>query len=243
MADKPRPPTSPVPRSRRRPRWSVIAGASPRGSACSIVAAVPGPDAVADPRLAAPQRRPRRGRSGGTSTLDNFRGRADGETTCRPDAQLADPAPAGRRSLTVVARRSPAYPLSRYHLRFRRPFLLHDRCSRPACRSPRSWCRSTRLFVQFNLIDSIPARCCSWPRLVCRSRIWMMKNFMDGVPVSLEEAAWTDGAGWVQALRRIVLPLMAPGVAVVSIFMFVVPVGQLLRPVHPALTRTSSRRR
>ena len=74
--------------------------------------------------------------------------------------------------------------------------------------------------------------------------IWLMKNFMDGVPVSLEEAAWTDGAGWLQSLWRIVLPLMGPGLTVVAIFTFVLHVGQLLRPVHPAAQpRRSSRRR
>ncbi|CAM5421043.1 Sugar ABC transporter permease OS=Streptomyces canus OX=58343 GN=AQJ46_46120 PE=3 SV=1 [Streptomyces canus] len=41
--------------------------------------------------------------------------------------------------------------------------------------------------------------------------IWLMKNFMDGVPKELEEAAWTDGAGSLQSLTRIVLPLMGPG--------------------------------
>jgi multiple sugar transport system permease protein len=58
----------------------------------------------------------------------------------------------------------------------------------------------------------------------------MMKNFMDGVPLSLEEAAWTDGAGWFQGLRHIVLPLMAPGVAVVSIFVFVTQWGDFFIP-------------
>ena len=30
--------------------------------------------------------------------------------------------------------------------------------------------------------------------------IWLMKNFMDGVPMALEEAAWTDGASSLQTL-------------------------------------------
>lgn len=43
---------------------------------------------------------------------------------------------------------------------------------------------------------------------------------MDGVPVSLEEAAWVDGASAWKALLRVVLPLMLPGVTVVFIFTF-----------------------
>ncbi|WP_246868941.1 ABC transporter permease subunit [Saccharopolyspora sp. ASAGF58] len=42
----------------------------------------------------------------------------------------------------------------------------------------------------------------------------MTKNFMDGVPISLEEAAWVDGASAMQALRSVVLPLIVPGMAV-----------------------------
>ncbi|MEV0561811.1 carbohydrate ABC transporter permease [Dactylosporangium sp. NPDC050588] len=60
--------------------------------------------------------------------------------------------------------------------------------------------------------------------------VWMMKNFMDSVPVSLEEAAWTDGAGWLQSLRRIVLPLMVPGLTVVLIFTFVLQWGNFFVP-------------
>jgi multiple sugar transport system permease protein len=59
---------------------------------------------------------------------------------------------------------------------------------------------------------------------------WMMKNFMDGVPISLEEAAWTDGAGWFQSLHRIVLPLMVPGLTVVFIFTFVLQWGNFFVP-------------
>ena len=98
-------------------------------------------------------------------------------------------------------------------------------CSRPACRSPPSWCRSTRCSPTSTSLTRSPATIFFMSATSLPFAIWMMKNFMDGVPVSLEEAAWTDGAGWFQALRRIVLPLMAPGIAVVSIFVFVHAMG------------------
>jgi multiple sugar transport system permease protein len=60
--------------------------------------------------------------------------------------------------------------------------------------------------------------------------IWLMKNFMDGVPVQLEEAAWTDGATNMQALRLVILPLMWPGIAVVAIFTFVGMWGNFFVP-------------
>ena len=50
--------------------------------------------------------------------------------------------------------------------------------------------------------------------------IWLMKNFMDGVPVELEEAAWVDGATTMQSIRKVVAPLMFPGICVVFIYTF-----------------------
>jgi len=57
-----------------------------------------------------------------------------------------------------------------------------------------------------------------------------MKNFMDSVPVSLEEAAWIDGASMMTALTRIVIPLMRPGIAVVFIFVFIQAWGNFFVP-------------
>lgn len=51
--------------------------------------------------------------------------------------------------------------------------------------------------------------------------VWLMKSFIDEVPVEIEEAARTDGAGSWTILRRIVLPLVRPGLIVTSMFAFV----------------------
>ncbi len=50
--------------------------------------------------------------------------------------------------------------------------------------------------------------------------IWMMKNFMDSVPISLEEAAWIDGCSRFQGIFKVILPLMLPGVCTVGIYTF-----------------------
>jgi multiple sugar transport system permease protein len=48
--------------------------------------------------------------------------------------------------------------------------------------------------------------------------IWMMRGFLMDIPIELEEAALIDGASRVQALRMVVLPLAAPGLAATAIF-------------------------
>ena len=51
--------------------------------------------------------------------------------------------------------------------------------------------------------------------------VWMMRNFFDGVPRALEEAAWIDGCGVWSGFRRIALPLATPGLAATSVLCFV----------------------
>jgi multiple sugar transport system permease protein len=50
--------------------------------------------------------------------------------------------------------------------------------------------------------------------------IWMMRTFFDGLPVSLEEAAYIDGAGVVATFLKVTLPLSTPGLATTAIFCF-----------------------
>jgi multiple sugar transport system permease protein len=51
--------------------------------------------------------------------------------------------------------------------------------------------------------------------------VWLMKSFIDEVPIELEEAARVDGAKWYRVIYRITLPLVRPGLIVTSMFAFV----------------------
>jgi multiple sugar transport system permease protein len=51
--------------------------------------------------------------------------------------------------------------------------------------------------------------------------IWMMRSFLADVPVALEEAALLDGLTRLQIIRRIVVPVVMPGIASTAIFTFV----------------------
>ena len=50
--------------------------------------------------------------------------------------------------------------------------------------------------------------------------LWVMKGFIDTVPLELEEAAFLDGASHFQTLYRIVFPLALPGVGAAAILAF-----------------------
>ncbi|MCK2219815.1 carbohydrate ABC transporter permease [Actinomadura sp. ATCC 31491] len=51
--------------------------------------------------------------------------------------------------------------------------------------------------------------------------VWMLRTFVAAVPKSLEEAAWIDGAGRMQAFWKVLFPLVAPGLVATSIFSFI----------------------
>ncbi|MCI5901909.1 MAG: carbohydrate ABC transporter permease [Blautia sp.] len=48
-----------------------------------------------------------------------------------------------------------------------------------------------------------------------------LRGFFQGIPVSLEEAATIDGCTRIQALFKVVLPLIKPGIATTYIFSFI----------------------
>ena len=50
--------------------------------------------------------------------------------------------------------------------------------------------------------------------------IWMMAAYFDSIPISLEEAAWMDGASVFGGFRRIVLRNSLPGILSTAIFSF-----------------------
>lgn len=131
--------------------------------------------------------------------------------------------------ITVVIALLAAYPLSRYQARFNKPFMytvLFGTCLPiTAIMVP-----VYALFVALNLLDSIPGTIAFLAASSLPVAIYMAKNFMDSVPISLEEAAWMDGASAMRALRTIVVPLMRPGIAVISIYVFFAAWGNFFVP-------------
>lgn len=77
-----------------------------------------------------------------------------------------------------------------------------------------------QLFVFFNLNDSLWATLFFMAASALPYGIWLMKNFIDSVPINLEESAWIDGASTLVGLKRVVTPLMKPGIFTVLIFTF-----------------------
>lgn len=161
-------------------------------------------------------------------TIDNFVQILNWETSIRPlwNGMLMC---GGAALLATVAAVLCAYPLSRFRLRFRRPFLylilFATGLPITAVMVP-----VYSMFVYLNLIDSMVGTMLFLSASTLPIAIWMTKNFMDGVPIDLEEAAWVDGASGMRALRSVVLPLIIPGMSVVAIFTFITAWGNFFVP-------------
>jgi multiple sugar transport system permease protein len=61
--------------------------------------------------------------------------------------------------------------------------------------------------------------------------VFVFKQFFDGLPVELEEAARIDGASTWRVYRTVAMPLTRPAVAAVSIFTFIWSWNNLLWPL------------
>ena len=135
----------------------------------------------------------------------------------------------GQTILVVVLSSLAAYPLSRFEMKYKSGFLLTIlfMTSLPitAVMVP-----VYQLFLYMKLQDSIFGTMLFLTASSLPYGIWMMKNFMDGVPKDLEEAAWIDGASILETLKRIILPLMLPGIFTVSIFTFIGSWGNFFVP-------------
>ncbi|USS41270.1 ABC transporter permease subunit [Thermococcus aggregans] len=50
---------------------------------------------------------------------------------------------------------------------------------------------------------------------------WLLKSYLDSIPPDFDEAALVDGAGYLQIIRHVLIPMALPGLATVTIFAFI----------------------
>ena len=69
--------------------------------------------------------------------------------------------------------------------------------------------------------------------------MWIMYSMFQALPPSLEEAALIDGATPLQTFRRIVLPIVRPGMAATAIITFLFGWGQFIFPLVLSTTNST----
>jgi multiple sugar transport system permease protein len=58
--------------------------------------------------------------------------------------------------------------------------------------------------------------------------VYMLRNYFETVPISLEEAAEVDGATRFQIIRRVTLPLAMPAIAATGLYVFMIAWNEFL---------------
>jgi multiple sugar transport system permease protein len=70
-----------------------------------------------------------------------------------------------------------------------------------------------------------------YPTLTVPFATWVMIGYFASIPKELDEAALIDGAGWIQTLTRIFIPVALPGIIAAAIFAFTVSWANFLYPL------------
>ena len=70
-----------------------------------------------------------------------------------------------------------------------------------------------------------------YPTLTVPFCTWIMIGYFASIPKELDEAALIDGAGYMQMLTRIFIPVALPGIIAATIFAFTVSWAQFLYPL------------
>ena len=70
-----------------------------------------------------------------------------------------------------------------------------------------------------------------YPTLTVPFCTWIMIGYFQSIPKELDEAALIDGAGYIQMLTKIFLPVAFPGIIAATIFAFTVSWSEFLYPM------------
>ncbi len=84
------------------------------------------------------------------------------------------------------------------------------------------------MFRSLGLLDTRLALILVDIAIVMPFAVWMVKGFVDGIPIETEEAALVDGSTRWQVIRNVVLPMAAPGIVTASIFAFIIAWNEFL---------------
>ena len=77
-----------------------------------------------------------------------------------------------------------------------------------------------KLIGSLNLLNSVLGVTIIYVGAVVPFTVWMLRGFVAGVPIELEEAAMVDGLSRFQAFLRITFPLLAPGLVASGVYAF-----------------------
>ncbi|MET7750631.1 carbohydrate ABC transporter permease [Micromonospora sp. NPDC005367] len=96
------------------------------------------------------------------------------------------------------------------------------------------------LVKEFGLLDNIWSMIVLYTAMNLPLAVWMMRSFLLEVPPALIEAAAVDGASVLLTIRRILLPIVAPGLAATALICFIFSWNEFFFAVNLTATRAGT---
>jgi multiple sugar transport system permease protein len=84
------------------------------------------------------------------------------------------------------------------------------------------------MFARMGLRGSLVALVIIYMAHTVPVALYMLRNYFEAVPASLEEAARVDGAGRLRVIRQIVLPLAVPSIVASALYVFMIAWNEFL---------------
>jgi multiple sugar transport system permease protein len=88
-----------------------------------------------------------------------------------------------------------------------------------------------QIMGKLGLVNNVWSMAVILPTLAVPFCTWIMIGYFASIPKELDEAALIDGAGYMQMLTKIFIPVAMPGIIAATIFAFTVSWGNFLYPM------------
>jgi multiple sugar transport system permease protein len=122
------------------------------------------------------------------------------------------------------------YALARFRFRGRRAFMFGILLIR-VVPAPATIVALYLIMVNIGLSNSLIGLIIVEAAFQLPVTLWLLAGTISAVPIELEEAAWMDGNSRLQAIWRIVLPLVGPGLGAAAMLSFMNVWGDFLTPL------------
>jgi ABC-type glycerol-3-phosphate transport system permease component len=136
----------------------------------------------------------------------------------------------GGTALNLILGVAGGYALARFEFRGRRTFMFGILLIR-VIPAPATIVALYLIMVNLKLTNTLFGLILVEAVLQLPVTLWLLKGTISSVPMELEEAAWVDGNSRLQAIRRIVLPLIGPGLGAAAMLTFMGIWGDFLTPL------------
>lgn len=85
-----------------------------------------------------------------------------------------------------------------------------------------------RIWYQLDMLNSLWALGITYLTITLPFSLWILRPYIEAIPMALEEAAMIDGCTRFQAFRKVIVPQAWPGIVASFVFTFVVVWNELL---------------